>query len=344
MVMLRSPCGSLPAASWRGRMAGQPLRVRGACVAFAGDWSWNKHILGLRGWKGEGPLKKCCWLCGASLTPGSYDDACLDAAWRRTHYDMARFWTEMGEEGRHCSAMWTVPGMVLDWVRPDFMHTVDLGVVQYLSGCVCFELFLECGGKRSVRSIWAAACARLDGMARTAARELNKDPPGDRLSLPRIRAEGAAPKLKMKAADGRHFFMLLVTVLELFFPPASERERLRLACVRSMRGIYEELENWEPATSPETISQCARRVVMLTRELHRLGGNPQMWRVYPKHHLMIHVCESTLGSRLSPKLEWCYSDEDVIGQCAKLCGRTHPIYIGQMLIARYRILLFQRSI
>ena len=39
--------------SWRGKMAGKRLNLRGLCIRKFGDWSWYKQVLGLRGWRGE---------------------------------------------------------------------------------------------------------------------------------------------------------------------------------------------------------------------------------------------------------------------------------------------------
>ena len=58
-----------PADSHRGKLArlGNPLRAMGCLLGNMGDWSWFKSTFGLRGWRGEGPLKQICWLCTASV-------------------------------------------------------------------------------------------------------------------------------------------------------------------------------------------------------------------------------------------------------------------------------------
>ena len=72
------------------KLAGKPLRFRGACIAKCGDWDWYKAALGLHGWQGEGPKGKICWLCDASLhRPETYAfDFSLSAGWRNTRSTM----------------------------------------------------------------------------------------------------------------------------------------------------------------------------------------------------------------------------------------------------------------
>jgi hypothetical protein len=105
------------ANSWRGQMAGQRLRIRGACLAKPGDWAWLKQIVGLCGWK-EGRGRCCCWLCSASFTSGSYDDASLQADWRRTIHNMNTIGENMAARGMFCSKAWATPGLRIEWLTP----------------------------------------------------------------------------------------------------------------------------------------------------------------------------------------------------------------------------------
>ena len=59
--------------------------------------------------------------------------------------DMARFWCTAAFEAMYVSGFWGIPGVTIAYCRPDWMHTVDLGVLLYLLGNVFWELFQELG-------------------------------------------------------------------------------------------------------------------------------------------------------------------------------------------------------
>ena len=59
------PAGTARAAKAKAK---QELRLGGACIAQYGDWQWFKAVLGLRGWRGEGPERNICWVCGSGFT------------------------------------------------------------------------------------------------------------------------------------------------------------------------------------------------------------------------------------------------------------------------------------
>ena len=146
-----------PTDSWRGKRAGQALKIRGACTAYYGDWAWVKQSLGLRGWPGEGKKGKLCWLCQASFY-GEHNcyDFTRQASWRGTVCSMSSWWAEMIAEGKYVSGIFGIPGFTVQMCSPDFMHTVCLGILQVLMGNVMLDLFEEFGGHRRTGSMRAA--------------------------------------------------------------------------------------------------------------------------------------------------------------------------------------------
>ena len=151
-------------SSWRGKVAGQSLRIRGACLAKTSNWAWLKQVVGLVGWN-DGSRRSCCWLCNARFVAGSYDDASLAAEWRSSPVDTPAFWAELSSSGQFCSKVWSIPGMRIEWLRPDFMHMVDLGITQYLSGNICWFLFDALGGRRHGAPLASrAVCAQIRKM------------------------------------------------------------------------------------------------------------------------------------------------------------------------------------
>ena len=74
--------------------------------------------------------------------------------------------------------------------------------------------------------------------------------------------------------------------------------------------------------------------MILYQELgHRHSRDPNMWSLYPKHHLMNHCA----GNRATnPASDWNYGDETEIGRAAEIAAKVSPVYLSRVLIERYR--------
>ena len=95
--------------------------------------------MGLQGWQSWADDHRICRLC--KCTKGSIQDAHLTAEWRSTLCTTASLVIE-GED-QYISGLFSIPGMSLTSVHPDMMHVADLGTVQYLLGCIFWDLFRE---------------------------------------------------------------------------------------------------------------------------------------------------------------------------------------------------------
>jgi hypothetical protein len=246
--------------------------------------------------------------------------------------DEASFWHEVCHGTQFCSTIWSIPGFCIQQCRPDFMHSCCLGILQYLQGNVIYELFIYLGGSFAN---WQSTCSILENMMRSASKDLNVQPPFNRLTVGMFRANASkAPKLKLKAAEGRHFLPVLKHMLAQHFPLESDHERLRYQCLDSLHDVYLQLNNWVAGgPSAVKIGQHGRKHLLLYSELSKRSANPLLWRLYPKHHQFVHVVES---ARVNPKLEWNYAEEDAIGNAAELARACHPLYVCTKLLARYR--------
>ena len=127
----------------------------------------------------------------------------------------------------YVSELWHTPGFQIKWVEPDFMHCVDLGILQTLQGNIVWELFVSFGGTIANPR---QALALLNNMFKTVWHALGRDFVLQ-LTIGMIRSSMAkAPKLKLKAAEGRKFLPVLVHLLRNCFPSTSPHDVLRLQC------------------------------------------------------------------------------------------------------------------
>lgn len=320
---------------WRKRMAGRRLPFRAACIAKCGDWAWHKQILNLTGWRGQGPNMRICWLCGAGkrgiLNAWDYS---LEAPWRQSMIDMPRFWCQAAFEGIFVSGFWGIPGVVISYCRPDWMHTVDLGVLLYLLGNLFWEIFKELGGTFDAPG---DAIAMLRNMLRTASHQLGKEPPIFRLTVLMFRKRAnAKPRLCCKAAEARHVLPVMCHMLLNFFDYTTQHAALRYQCSKHLLDCFELLDNWVDGTSQRKLGEHGRKHLLLWKELRNEATDDNMWAEYPKHHLMLHIVEH---ARVNPKAEWNYGDENEIGKAAQLHTQCNVRYSNTTCMQKYRAML-----
>ena len=180
---------------------------------------------------------------------------------------------------------------------------------------------------------WVNVCGILENMVRVASAALGVEAPFARLTLGMIRADGSGkPRMKLKAAEGRSFLPVLLKMMRNLFETDAEHE-LRCQCLEAMVKIYAELDQWEHGASTLRLASLARRHVALFGELRALQTSEDFWAFTPKHHLLIHVCES---STANPKLSWNYRDESEIGMCAAMARGSNQSRLCICLMQRYR--------
>eukprot|EP00959_Pyramimonas_sp_CCMP1952_P090876 1902365-Pyramimonas_sp.AAC.1 len=133
-----------------------------------------------------------------------------------------------------------------------------------------------------------------------------------------LKPQGKSPKMKLKAAEGRYMLRVLREMLTQFHSPRNARDQTRAACVNYLAQVYDELPVWDPVHSPDRIRMAGLRHVFLYIELFREAASKDAdtiyWRLYPKHHIFIHLVEKQTAEQGSPKESWNYSDEAEIGQ------------------------------
>ena len=193
--------------AWRIARAGKKLKLGGSLVGKNGDWSWMKQCVGLQGWNIFQGNKRCCWTCLAANTEElNCFDFTASAKWRKTMISMASFMYSTSHGRQHLSPLFKCPGFRLAWCRIDWMHCVCLGVLQYILGNVLFDLFLLLHGLITSPQL---ACGKLIILLNTSAKQLGTHNPLGHLTLLMFRGDTKKPRLKTKAAEGRHMLSVI---------------------------------------------------------------------------------------------------------------------------------------
>ena len=125
-------------------------------------------------------------------------------------------------------------------VVPDYMHVVCLGILQPLSGNLLWDCFESLGG---VHSNPQAALSKLMNCLNVSARALGEECPIWNLTISMIRTKmSEAPKLKAKAAEGRHLIFIIAHLLRHSFDLVTEHELTRYRCADCLVKIYKEFK------------------------------------------------------------------------------------------------------
>ena len=311
------------------QLAGRPMRLRGALLAKRGDWQWMKAVLGLCGWKGEGPTKRICWMCEACLGGecAAYDFS-SGATWRSRPIDMQKFWANQV----FVSTIWGIPGFCVQFCKADWMHVACLGILQAACGSALWELFVSLGG---VQSRSTSACMRLLTMFRVMSKALDVECPIGDLVVTMFRSTmSKSPKLKLKAAEGRRFLVVLRKVLASCFPLGTPHAATRFSCIDNLFLCYHEMDHWvDGGSSSANLARFGRRHLLLYCDMGRLVGEESLlWPLYPKHHVFGHLAGE---ADTNPKRNWNYAMESEIGNASAVAARASKKHLHRVLLQRH---------
>ena len=93
-------------------------------------------------------MKRVCFKCLANKTNSPFTAVDAYAAWRATLLTHQMYMAMCMTDGAEVSAIFSIPGLKLHHVTIDLMHASYLGILQYLLGCILWELaFVDMGGR-----------------------------------------------------------------------------------------------------------------------------------------------------------------------------------------------------
>ena len=271
-------------------------------------------------------------MCDARL--GEYNFSAT-GSWRSTMRSTADV-VRGSCRNEYVSKIFSTPGLDLSYILPDWMHTVDLGILLYTCGCCLWDLVERMGGTFNRPQ---PAIAQIMNLIRIKSRELGQDPPFHSLTVTMIRSVASKPpRLRVKAGEARHFLPVLLAMLRDYFPAESAYEQCRFHCLAALNRCFAELANWQdgPGGSARRLELAALQHLQLYQRLHELRADPLMWRLYPKHHLFQH-CSTNAWT--NPVLLWNYSDEDCIGEAVRIARGCNVAHLHTAVIRRYRLLI-----
>ena len=317
------------------------LNCWGACLNVCGDWQFYKQVFALCGWKAEGFLKCCCFRCKANKGKLNFRDGTMGAKWRNTIITHLAYVTAAHFTSGYVSAIFGFPLFEFAYITVDVMHAGCLGALPAALGNTYWELFRKFGGTIASPD---EALGDLLTLIRQAGKAAHLDnPPINNLTMGMIKNSGKPPKMKTKAAESRYLLTATVYLLKHIEPPTNDHDRTRLHMLEAIADMYLEFKSWGDL-SAQKIGKCARQHVILYRVLSDEAAvlecvpsaDQIAWRMYPKHHLMIHAAEDDVKLFGNPTTVWNYMNESCIGDVVKTSQKCHVGALHRTVVEKLR--------
>lgn len=324
-----------PPGSRRQRLAGKPLLpngIRGWIYCLAGDLDYLCNEYELNHFASSKP----CFLCDCDWQKISPYDFRPTALWMKTKR------ARQNPPTKH--AVFSIPGVVLESVGLDCLHTLELGMVAHLIGNLFFELcYFELPGTR------AMALAALFKRILEIYRELGITK--SRISTLKYehfcdpaKPHKIYPCLHASAIKGRETRYLVPVALQLCREHAEgQHAGHRLRCFEHLNAVYELLDqrvyNFTSDQKAEFrihMMKCLQHYLVLHKEAADAGK--MLWNITIKAHFAAHLCDQADHS--NPRVWWCYGSESMVGRISRLASSctagTASYLVSLKLMDKYR--------
>ena len=216
--------------------------------------------------------------------------------------------------------------MRLTCIKLGTLHAVDEGVASHSIGnamweCITRRVF---GG----RNIADATEKLRESMKAWYKGQRGLSSVQGKLTVARIRTQGGRPTLKAKAASTSHLAAWALG-LARDHQDGSDHDRRRLGVCQSLCNVYDRLEAAPmllPDVAKHSIGRVGLQLCVLYSQLasEAAAQHVKLWKMSPKLHLFLHLCEWQACELGNPRFCWCYADEDLVGKMIDVAETCHP--------------------
>ena len=315
---------------------------KGILIQLRGDWEFYCQTLDFESAGDE----NCCFVCNA--TPANCFDAALGAIWRagiRTH---AIYCAALHAAGKELPSLFKVKSLIHEGGTIDVLHAVDQGMASHVIANTFVEIMQSWGPNQAART--AALEARIKHWY-----NVHKEPTKiqGKLTFERLKTSNDWPKLKAKAAATRHlahFALELVEREDDSLPVAASEEvklhsRRRRAVCQLLVRFYELLRRhgrFFTASAKTEIAENARNLLTIYTQLAQesLDKQERMWKLTPKFHLFLHLCEIQCVTWGNPRWYWTYADEDLQKVMKAIALSCHPSRLASEMLRKWVVNVF----
>lgn len=308
-----------------GALAGQSLGARGMLTEIRGDWDWFHKALAL---PAHNSAEGICWMCRATTT--TMRQTGEDACWRCEDLPHEELMQRSRDRGGDPCPLFSCLGVTAAIVLPDWLHCVDLGTGADIVGNIFWHALQRLpGGNQKTRL--AELFRRMQVFYEA---QQVQDCLGS-LTIGMIRKGGTkAPKLRGKGCEVRSLVPFAMQLALEVFDSSDPLQQAMVAIAKELNTMYQLVRDFDAVA----LATSSRRLAALYVALEARSAYP-LWRVKPKLHLVQELCERIAQSRGSPRLYWCYRDEDFGGKTVVTArrrgGKLTPYVVSSRLLERF---------
>ena len=309
-----------------------------ACLTqVRGDWEFYCSIFAFPRWNEAVNL---CWLCEASSSgPLRFSNFADNAPWRATRHTHESYVAKRLANGQALPALFEhAVGFRLECVMINLLHCCDQGFALHLIGNIfheCISRGVFCaGGKQANLEALDAALLKWYKREKVESRIKGK------LTMERVRSSNGWPKLKCKAAAARH---VAPFALELARQHLDRRmiAMCQLLCeffvLINAQGMF--LDN----DAKDRLPKLGRALCGLYAKQSTAAFDTgiKTWKMTPKVHIFLHVCEWQGPSVGNPRFYWTYADEDLVGVMIEVAQSCHWTTMAPTAMVKWLVLNFE---
>ena len=325
-------CGEEPTNGPTGEtMGGEPGPLanhwRGALCQVRGDWSFYCECFKFPQWNCADTM---CWMCRASATDPTrlWSDFSETAGWRGTLWTHEAYLAHLIARGETVPVLLAlVLGMRLECIMIDTLHSVDQGVTAHIVGNIFFILCCVrgvFGGNTYAERVRRMAADLKQWYSATRTKNKYRG----KLTLERFRKQGQWPKLMGKAAAIKALCKYALH-LAMTYNNGSRYDILMLEICQLMQEFYNLMDSESQFMADVARDQLPRIAQRLVEKYATLAADAfsrdmRLWKVSPKHHLFLHLCQIQAILYGNPRYYWCYPDEDLVGLAIDVAEGCHP--------------------
>ena len=341
--------GTWPKKTYHGRLApngGERLASgwKAALCQARGDWAFYTEVFGIPAWN---CAERMCWLCRASSTISelAWTQSGPRAGWRKTRWSHEAYLEYLRAAGIAIPVLLiAILGFRLECIMVDTLHTVDQGVASHIVGNICWEFAARrrSFGTTNIDDGIKALDAHLRSWyaSRKTLKEYRLQ---GKLTPERLRAQGKWPKLKAKAASTRHLAKYVLHLVQSFGGP---EDRDLLALCQLLDRFYTIIANESMFMSTAACTEIAKlgqRLAVIYASLAESAARKKvkMWKMMPKLHLFVHLCEWQAGEVGNPRFYWTYADEDLVGLLVEVAETCHPQTMAASALFKWMHVYYQ---
>ena len=154
----------------------------------------------------------------------------------------------------------------------------------------------------------------------------------------------AVPKLKAKGAATRHLAPYVLSIA-IRMDDGSRFDRMVVALCQLYVRFYQILNLDDQFLSDDfkaELGVVGRKLCMLyaglCSECFQMGI--KLFKMTPKLHLVLHLCEWVAPEWGNPSYYWCYADEDLVGLMIELAESCHINTLAVTALVKWLVLAF----